>query len=185
MKQDVYDKWCGRCIFLYTLFFLVIIIVGLCLLSSCAAPKEVIKWRTEYKDSVRVKVHERLVRDTVSVEIPVIIEKNVTEADSSHLENKFAKSDAVIRNGKLFHSLETKPQTFDVPVDIPVADTTTTHVSSALEQKDETKYVEVEKELSWIQKTSIYGFWCMVLFALLYFGWKYRRWILAIVRRFI
>ena len=185
MKQDVYDKWCGRCIFLYTLFFLVIIIVGLCLLSSCAATKEVIKWRTEYKDSVCVEVHERLVHDTVSVEIPVIIEKNVTEADSSHLENKFAKSDAVIRNGKLYHSLETKPQTFEVPVEIPVADTTTTHVSSALEQKEETKIEYVKKPLTWWQKTQIYGFRCMLLLALLYFGWKYRKQIWALVRRFI
>lgn len=167
------------------LLFCVIIFVGLCLVSSCATQKEVIKWRTEYKDSVRVEVHERLVHDTVSVEIPVIIEKNVTDADSSHLENKFAKSDAVIRDGKLYHSLETKPQTFDVPVNIPVADTTTTHTRSTLEEKEETKIKYIEKDLSWWQKTEIYGFRCVLLIASLYFLWKNRKKILAIIVRII
>lgn len=167
------------------LLFCVIIFVGLCLVSSCATQKEVIKWRTEYKDSVRVEVHERLVHDTVSVEIPVIIEKNVTEADSSHLENKFAKSDAVIRDGKLYHSLETIPQTLDVSVDIPVTDTTTTHISSTVDEKEETKIKYIEKEFSWWQQTEIYCSRCLLLIVSVYFLWKNRKKILAIIVRII
>lgn len=109
------------------------------LLSSCAAPKTVIQYKTEYKDSVQVVIHERIVHDSIPVEIPVYVDRIVTEDDSSHLENAIAKSDACIRNGKLYHSLETKKQTIKAPVSIPVADTTTTHKSSAVEQKDETK----------------------------------------------
>ena len=152
---------------------------------SCATPKVITKTETVYKDSVRVEVHERIVHDTVEVEIPLIVEKIITEDDSSHLENAFAKSDASIRNGKLHHSLETKPQTVAKPVAIPVADTTTTHTSTAIEKSEDTKIEYVEKELSWFRKTEIYGFWCLLLFVLLYFGFKNRKVIWALVRRFI
>ena len=154
-------------------------------LFSCSAPKVIYKTNTEYRDSVRVEVHERLVHDTVSVEIPKEVEKIVTRDTVSRLENTYAKSEAIVSGGFLHHSLESKPQIVYVPVEVPVADTTTTHVSSAVEVSEETKVVEVEKKLSWFQKTSIYGFWCMILLAALYFGWKYRRRILALVRRFI
>lgn len=184
MKQETYDKWCGCCIGAYTVAFLIVIGVLLLLTCSCS-PKIIYRTNTEYRDSVRVDVRERLVHDTVSVEVPVEIEKIVTRDTASRLENSFAKSEAVVSGGFLSHSLESKPQVIYVPVTVPVADTTTHHSSSAVEQKEETKYVEVEKKLSWIQKTSIYGFWCMLLFAVLYFGWKYRRQVLALVRRFI
>lgn len=173
MKQEKYDMWC-------------VIGMVILLMSSCS-PKIIYRTNTEYRDSVRVEVHERLLHDTVTVEVPVEIEKIIIpDTDTSRLENTFAKSEAYVDSrGFLHHSLESKPQTIEVPVEIPVADTTTTHTSSAIEQKEETKVEYVEKKLSWSQKTSIYGFWCMVLFAALYFGWKYRRQILAIVRRFI
>lgn len=164
----------------------VFIVAGV-FLFSCGTPKVIYKTNTEYRDSVRVEIRERLVHDTVSVEIPVEVEKVVIpDTDTSRLENTFAKSEAFVdSNGFLHHSLESKHQTIDVPVDIPVADTTTTHTSSALEQKEETKVEYVEKELTWLQKTEIYGFRCMLIFALLFFAWKYRRNILAFVRRFI
>ena len=184
MKQEKYDKWRGICMGAYTLFFLCVIGMVILLMSSCS-PKIITQVRTEYRDSVRVEVHERLIHDTVSVEIPVEVEKIVTRDTVSRLENTYAKSEAVVSGGFLHHSLSSKPQVIYVPVEVPVTDTTTTHTSSAIEQKTETKVEYVEKKLSWIQKTSIYGFWCMVLFAALYFGWKYRRQIWAIVRRFI
>ena len=154
-------------------------------LFSCGTPKVIYQTNTEYRDSVVTVVHERLVHDTVSVEIPVEIEKIVTRDTVSRLENSFAKSEAVVSGGFLHHSLESKPRTIYVPVEVPVTDTTTHHSSSALEQKTETKVEYVEKELTWRQKTEIYGFRCMVLFALLYFLWRYRKQIWAFVRRFI
>ena len=162
----------------------IFLVVGLFLFVGCS-PKITQYRNTEYRDSVVTVVHERIVHDTVSVEIPVEVEKVVTRDTVSRLENSFAKSEALVSGGFLHHTLETKPQTVYVPVTVPVSDTTTHHSSSAVEQKTETKYVEVEKKLSWIQKTEIYGFWCMMLFALLYFAWKYRKKVLALVRRFI
>ena len=47
--------------------------------------------------------------DTVLLEIPKIVEKVVTKDTVSVLENDYAKSQAVISDGLLAHSLETKP----------------------------------------------------------------------------
>ena len=152
-------------------------------LFSCSAPKVIYKTNTEYRDSVRVEVHERLVHDTVSVEIPKEVEKIVTRDTVSRLENTYAKSEAIVSGGFLHHSLESKPQIVYVPVEVPVADTTTTHVSSAVEVSEETKVEYRDKPLTWLQKTEIYGFRCLLLIALLWFGWKYRKVIISLFRR--
>ena len=81
----------------------------------------------EVKDSVRVEIRERIVHDTAYVEIPVIKEVNMTRDSSSHLENPYATSDAVVENGLLTHTLETRPQKIFVPVEVPVHDTTYVH----------------------------------------------------------
>lgn len=81
----------------------------------------------EVKDSVRVEIRERIVHDTAYVEIPVIKEVNMTRDSSSHLENAYATSDAVVKNGLLTHTLETRPQKIPVPVEVPVHDTTYVH----------------------------------------------------------
>lgn len=81
----------------------------------------------EVKDSVRVEIRERIVHDTAYVEIPVIKEVNMTRDSSSHLENPYATSDAVVENGLLRHTLETRPQKIFVPVEVPVHDTTYVH----------------------------------------------------------
>ena len=47
--------------------------------------------------------------DTVLLEIPKIVEKVVTKDTVSVLENDYAKSQAVVTDGLLAHSLETKP----------------------------------------------------------------------------
>ena len=78
-----------------------------------------------YRDSVRVEVHERIVHDTVSFEVPVIVEKNVTRDTVSRLENAWAKSDATLQDGFLWHTLETKGQTVYIPITTIVHDTVT------------------------------------------------------------
>ena len=113
----------------------------------------------EYRDSIRVEYRDRIVHDTATFEIPVIIEKNVTRDTSSHLENPYAKSDAVVSDGFLWHSLESIPQTIEVPVEIEVHDTT------YIEKHAETVDVEkpVEKPLTWWQGLRIDAFWWLVL----------------------
>ena len=57
---------------------------------------------------VEVRVEKEIVVDTAWVELPVIVEKVVTLDTASVLENRYAKSEAVVSGGRLSHSLATK-----------------------------------------------------------------------------
>ena len=120
--------------------------------------KEVI---TEYRD--------RIVHDTATVEIPVEVEKIVTKDTASHLENTYAKSDAVVSEGFLHHSLESIPQIIKVPVEVHVTDTL------YKEAEIHTETVEVEKPLTWWQKFRIGAFWWLVGVVVLLLLWTFRK----------
>ena len=104
-------------------------------------------------DSTKVEVHTetRYVHDTAYVELPVIIEKVATLDTASTLENTYAKSEAVVTNGILRHSLETKP------VSVPVKVETKEVVRDSIVFRDrvQTQTVEVEKKLNWWQKLKL------------------------------
>ena len=82
--------------------------------------------------------------DTVLLEIPKIVEKVVTKDTVSVLENDYAKSQAVVTDGFLAHSLETKP------VQKPVEVQTKIVYRDSVIVKDNVivQTVEVEKELT-------------------------------------
>ena len=141
------------------------IILSVFLLVSCS-PRVVEHTRTE------IVYRDREVHDTATVEIPVIIEKNVTRDTVSHLENPYGKSDALIRAGILWHSLETKAQTIKVPVTVTVTDTL------YKEAQIEEKTVEVEKPLSWWQKFRINAFWWLCGAVLLLLAWTFRKFLI-------
>ena len=104
-------------------------------------------------DSTKVEVHTetRYIHDTAYVELPVIIEKVATLDTASTLENTYAKSEAVVTNGILRHSLETKP------VSVPVKVETKEVVRDSIVFRDrvQTQTVEVEKKLNWWQKLKL------------------------------
>lgn len=131
------------------------------ILSSCGVCKH--EPKIEYRDSIRIEYRDRIIHDTATFEIPVIVEKNVTRDTSSHLENPYAKSDAVVSEGFLWHSLESIPQTIQVPVEVEVHDTT------YIEKASETVYVTEykEKDLSWWQTLKIGAFWWLLAALLL------------------
>ena len=58
---------------------------------------------------VEVRVEREFVTDTAWVELPVIVERVATQDTASLLENRYARSVAVVSGGRLAHSLETKP----------------------------------------------------------------------------
>lgn len=124
-----------------------------------------------YRDSIQVEIRERLVHDTVSFEVPVIIDRNVTLDTASHLENEWAKSDAVISDGYLSHSLETKGRTVYIPVTTVVHDTVTveTHTQEAVVEKI------VEKPLTWWQRLRLRAFWPLLGAVLALVLWIYRK----------
>jgi uncharacterized protein YcfL len=82
--------------------------------------------------------------DTVMLAIPKIVEKVVTKDTLSVLENDYAKSQAVVSDGLLAHSLETKP------VQQPVEVQTKIVYRDSVIVKDNVivQTVEVEKELT-------------------------------------
>jgi hypothetical protein len=144
-------------------FLLILIgIIGLVLLDSCS-PKVVVQKEvvTEYRD--------RIVHDTATVEIAKEVEKIVTRDTLSLLENKYAKSEAMVSGGLLHHSLESKPQIIRVPVEVHVTDTL--YKESEVIEKE----VKVEKELSWWQRFRIGAFWWVAGSLLLLLIWLFRK----------
>lgn len=87
-------------------------------------------------------IRERVIIDSVAFEVPVEKEVNMTRDTASHLENTYAKSDAVVTDGVLSHSLESKPRVVYVPYETIVRDTTIVYGKSDVIIK------EVEKPLT-------------------------------------
>lgn len=119
---------------------------ALILLSLALCSCGILKPRIEYRDSIRVEIRERIVVDTARVEIVKEVEKIVTLDTASHLENTYAKSDAVVSGGTLSHSLESIPQVIKVPVAVPVHDTTYIEKEAQIVEK------EVPMKASWWER---------------------------------
>ena len=114
------------------------------LLTACGVARPVLE---SDNTKVEVKVVEKNVKDTAWFELPVIVEKVATLDTASVLENKYAKSEAVVSGGVLHHSLSTKP------VKEPVSVESKEIVRDSIVYRDriQTKTVEVEKKLTWWQ----------------------------------
>ncbi len=137
---------------------LLLLVIILSLLCSCASTKVVAAKQT---DSVRVQIVERLVvvRDTVEVEIPKIVERTTAMQDSSYLSNDYARSSAVIRpDGGLFHSLETIPQRIRSPTESKAV----VRDSIVYREIEITNTVEVERQLTAWQQFRLNWFWVLL-----------------------
>lgn len=145
------DNWWNDVLVVYAFIFTACI-VAMLLCVSCS-PKIIreVETKIEYRD--------RIVRDTAIVEIEREVEKVVTRDTVSRLENKLAKSEAVVSGGFLTHSLETKPQKIPVPVEVHVTDTVIVEKEAQIIERE----VKVEKPLSWWQKFKIGAFWWLFL----------------------
>lgn len=152
-----------------------LILLALLALCSCS-PKHYPQ--VVYRDSIRVEIRERLVHDTVKVEVPKIVERNVTRDTASHLENDWALSDASVSDGFLYHSLETKPHTVYVPVEVPVHDTT--YIEKEAQTITVTK--EVEKPLTGWQRFRLRAFWWLLLGLAGCLVWIFRKPIFSLLK---
>jgi len=140
-------------------------------LYSCKAKQHVVY---EQRDSIRIEYREKIVKDTDSVLVYLPSEeKSISTYDStSHLKTKYAESIATISSGMLTHTLKT----IDNPVPVQVVKETIYKDSISYKDKivEKEVQVEVEKELSWIQKTLM---WLWVPFAvLLGIAWRKNIW---------
>lgn len=151
------------------------------IIGGCASSRRLSE-NVHQQDSVQIKVETRIeyVPDTVYIEIPAQTAERETADSTSHLENDYTTSDARINpDGTLFHNLKTKPQKKPVEFEKPVE-----HKDSIVyKTKTVTKVrtVEVPHELTWWEKTQIYGFW-FILFILMI---VYRKKVFYLVKWFI
>ena len=145
-----------------------ILLFTLCL-TACGVARPVLE---SDNTKVEVKVVEKIVKDTAWFELPVIVEKVTTLDTASILENKYAKSEAVVAGGVLHHSLQTKP--VREPVEVQIKET----VRDSIVYRDriQTRTVEVEKKLTWWQSLKLKAggvFLILIVIAILYLFLKF------------
>lgn len=171
---------------LSAIWYIVAIIIGLCVCSlfgSCKSHKNLV---TEHKenDSVRVEVHTNtiIVPDTVYVYIPAQTAERTTSDRTSHLENDYATSDARINeDGTLFHLLSTKPQKKPIEVDKKIEHRDSiVYVEKSVSDTGQ-QIVEVERNLSWWEQARIYGFYLLLLLIVAI----YRKPIWSLLKKFV
>ena len=131
-------------------------------------------------DSTRVEVRERIVkvRDTVVVELPAERVEVITPDTTSTVQTSLATSTATVSGGVLAHSIENKQTAIRKPTEVRVE----VRDSIIYRDKQTTKIVEVERELTWWQQTQIKGFRVLALIALALVGWKFRRPLMALLK---
>ena len=118
------------------------------LLSACGVARPVLE-----QDNTKVEVHtvEVPVHDTAYFALPVEVEKVVTRDTASVLENSVARSSALIVDGLLHHSLETKALSLPVPVESKIV----YKDSIVFRDRVQTVTQEVEKPLTGWQKAKL------------------------------
>lgn len=151
------------------------------IIGGCASSRRLSE-NVHQRDSVDVRVETRIeyIPDTVFIEIPAQMSERETADSTSHLENDYATSDARINpDGSLFHNLKTKPQKKPVNVERPVEyrDSIVYKTKTVIETKTE----QVPRDLTWWQKTQIYGFRAAIVLLLI----VYRKKILSFIKRLI
>lgn len=131
----------------------------LCLaLSGCRGSKVATTERRQDSISTKVVTKTSFVTDTVYFPIPAQTAERTTRDSTSHLENDYATSDARINpDGTLYHDLRTKPQEIPQEVETPVERQDS--IVYRYRDRTATDTVAVERELTWWQRTQMYGFW--------------------------
>ena len=157
-----------------TLRLLIPLLMAALLLCGCAASRHVSdSVNSEQRDTVRVKTVTVYVPDTVFVEIPAQTAERETRDSVSNLENDYATSEARINpDGSLYHDLKTKPQKKPVEFQKPVERRDSIVYRERVRTETVTETVEVPRQLTWFQKTSIYGFWAAIIFLMIVYTIK-------------
>ena len=139
-------------------------------LTGCAARRIVEAPISHRSDSTAIHVRYSLEYRPILVElhIPDIRETRSVRDTTSTLENDYAESTATVSGGVLTHSLNTKPHTESVEVNVPHERTD----SVIYIYQDVVKIKEVEKPLSWWQNTQIIVGRVMIIALIILFLWR-------------
>lgn len=173
----------GGCSSPVYLILLMILMTGCCPCRHLPTTGTVI-----YRDSIlvdtRVETYTEYIRDTVFVDIPAQTAERTTQDSTSHLENDYAESNAVINpDGSLYHDLISKPQKIPKAIDIPVhhKDSTATRYQST----EIPVIVESDRDLTWWELTCITMFpWSLFVIAVIIVI-KFRRPIFSFITKLI
>lgn len=144
---------------------------------GCGAPKAVPVRDAAVRDSVtvalRTTTRTELVPVLVQVPFPEIRETRRSVRDSVDvIENGYAVSTVTVHpDGSFDHGLETKPQTLERQMDIPVQATDSSFVKETLHESTETVTVtQTVNDLIWWQKVLIWlgaAFLAILLFKII------------------
>lgn len=147
-------------------------ILPLLLLLSASACGTVRTLPVQDSTRMEVRVEREFVTDTAWVELPVIVERVVTVDTASVLENRYARSEAVVSDGRLSHSLATKPVREPVKVEKEIV----YRDSMVFRDRIVREEVKVEKEFTpWQTLKMRTGGYCIVaiLLIIIYFVIKH------------
>lgn len=133
-----------------------IIVIALILVGCCPCKQ----LATGTTDSTRVEIRERIVkvRDTVVVELPAERVEVITPDTTSTVQTSLATSTATVSGGVLTHSIENKQTAIRKPTEVRVE----VRDSIIYRDRQTTKIVEVERELTWWQRFRLDAFWALL-----------------------
>lgn len=122
--------------------------------------------------------------DTVFIELPAQSAECTTPGKESHLETEYAESDARINeDGTLTHNLRNKPIKHPVPVK---NERDTVYVDKAIGKPVPVEVpVEVERELTWWQKTRLDTWGWIATVLTLCIVWICRKPLITLTRRLL
>ena len=95
--------------------FTIFLVSLLCV--ACASARQVTPLENTH---VEVRTEKVFQKDTVYLELPLLVEQVQTLDTMSVLENRYAKSEAIVADGVLVHSLATKPVKEPIEVETKV-----------------------------------------------------------------
>jgi hypothetical protein len=143
------------------------------LISSCCIPS-----KCEYFNSIPERVIERqdsIVFFPMIIPVPIPAEETASEvpvSDTSEIKTSVAESKAWVEDGRLHHNMRNlSDQMIHVEINVPK------HISIQKEFLTRTAIEEVEKELSWFQKTLMYAGGVALAALLGISGFKLIRWL--------
>jgi hypothetical protein len=135
--------------------FTIFLVSLLCV--ACASARQVTPLENTH---VEVRTETVFQKDTVYLELPLLVEKVQTLDTMSVLENRYAKSEAIVADGVLVHSLATKPVKEPIEVETKVV----CRDSLVYVDKIVKETVEVAKPLSGPNRFFLaFGKWAFVI----------------------
>ena len=143
------------------------------LMTACAAPKVVQYYQ---RDSVVVIRDSVRFRDSlVLVPVPQGSDKAVLpDSDTSHLETDIAESIAYVADGQLHHALRNKDAAL-IPVTIKLPERLHYETRDKIIYNRIVETVEVEKELSRLQRFMMSLGWVVLIGTVAWLAWKIYR----------